>query len=372
MKDDLRSIIDPDGVEFRLVDSADITDAMGEEMIAVFRSTFGRWPLIDPGVPVIDHLRWKTSGPFTRLGSMQARLDGRLAFASTTWATWMRIGGRRWLRFYYPDTAVDPAFQGRRIYSRVPEYRRRLVTERHDLSLHDRPASARQTKPLARRGQRRLANRVTRWFRVLRPLGFCSTRGRPELAPIALALAAAGALTARARRGPLRRSRLEPRDQHGFDQRFDALFEEAASSFDVLVERNQGYLSWRYGDRRAGPFVVRSIGSEERLLGYAVHRTAGSNTHLCDLLALPGRDDVVEALAADAIRAAATAGATGIECWLSSRHPYRRALRRQGFLNSRFDVGVEYHPIDATAEELRSLADPGARVHFLIGDTDLI
>ena len=118
MAEDLRSILDEDGVEFRRVDRDEITDAMAEEMIAVFRATFGRWPLVDPGVPVLDHLRWKTSGPFTRIGSLQARVDGRIAYATTSWASWMRIGGRRWLRVIYPDTAVDPVYQGRRIFSR--------------------------------------------------------------------------------------------------------------------------------------------------------------------------------------------------------------------------------------------------------------
>ena len=71
---------------------------MAEEMIAVFRATFGRWPLLDPGVAALDHLRWKISGPFTRIGSLQARVDGHIAYATTSWASWMRIGGRRWLR----------------------------------------------------------------------------------------------------------------------------------------------------------------------------------------------------------------------------------------------------------------------------------
>ena len=120
----------------------------------VFRATFGRWPLVDPGVPVLDHLHWKTSGPFTRIGSMQARVDGRIAFATTSWASWMRIGGRRWLRVIYPDTAVDPAYQGRRIFSRSVSHRLRLVNEPHDLSLHERRSSIRQKGPLGARGRR--------------------------------------------------------------------------------------------------------------------------------------------------------------------------------------------------------------------------
>ena len=373
MTDDRRLILYPDGVEFRIVDAAEITDEMGLEMIAVFRSAFGRWPSIDPEVPAMDHLRWKTSGPFkSGLGSLQARVEGRLAYATTSWASWMRIGGRRWLRVYYPDTAVHRDFQGRRIYSRVPEYRRRMIADRRDLSMHDHHGSPRQKGPLGRQGQQFMANAVTRWYRVLRPISFSTGRDKLWLAPIAIVAAAGGGLLATTRHSSLRRSNLQPRDHDGFDDRFDRLFDEAAVSFDVILERHQDFLRWRYGDRRAGPFLVRSIVEGDRLLGYRILRVAGAKAYLCDLLALPGREDVVEALVADAVHAARAANATGVECWLSSGHPYRGALSRQGFFDSRLDVGVQYTPIDATAEDLRCLADPKARVHFLIGDTDLV
>jgi hypothetical protein len=372
MTEDLRSILDEDGVEFRRVDRDEITDAMAEEMIGVFRATFGRWPLLDPGVAALDHLRWKISGPFTRIGSLQSRVDGRIAYATTSWVTWVRIGGRRYLRAIYPDTAVDPAYQGRRIYSRAVGYRRRLVSERHDLALHEHTASLRQKGPLAREGQALIANRVTRRYRVLRPLAFSASRGRIELAPLVLGMAALGAARAATRRGTIRRGALRPRDDDRFDSRFDQLFEEAAKEFDVINERSAEFLRWRYGDRRSGPFVVRSIADRDRLLGYAVFRADGAKAYLADLLALPGRDDVIETLVADAVALAHRGGASGLECWLSGRHPYRAALRRQGFFDSRLDIGVEFHPIAATAEDLRCLHDPHARVHFQMGDTDMV
>jgi hypothetical protein len=370
--DDVRSIVDADETEFRRVDAHQISDAMAEEMIGVFRGAFGRWPLVDPGVPDLDHLRWKVSGPFTRIGSLQAVVGGRIAYATTSWVTWMRIDGRRFLRAIYPDTAVDPAFQGRGVYSRAVGHRRSLVGEPHDLAFHEQMGSSRGKGPLGRKGQARVANIVTRRYRVLRPLAFSADRSRLELAPVVLALAVWSTTVASLRRRALRRWGLRPRDDDRFDRRYDALFEEAASDFDVIPERTQEFLRWRYGDRRAGPFRVRTISDDGRLLGYAILRLAGARAYLADVLALPGRLDVVETLLADAVAIARRARAAGLECFLSGNHPYRAALRRQGVIDTRIDIGLEYHPIGATVEDLRCLANRRARVHFQMGDTDLV
>jgi hypothetical protein len=116
---------------------------------------------------------------------------------------------------------------------------------------------------------------------------------------------------------------------------------------------------------------VRSIVEGRTLAGYAILRFNGGAAYVADLLALPGRLDVVEALIADVVAIARRAGSTGVELWLSGGHPYRRALGRQGFFDSRLDTGWAYHAVDAPIEAMRPLADPHARVHLLMGDTDL-
>ena len=322
---------------------------------------------------MLDHLHWKTSGPFTRIGSLQARVDGRIAYATTSWASWMRIGGRRWLRAIYPDTAVDPAYQGRRIFSRSVSYRRRLVTEPHDLSLHERTSSVRQKAPLDRKGQSMLANRVTR--RVSDPapasvLGDTRTARAGAFRPRRWRRSARR--SAATRRGALRRDALRPQDDHRFDSRFDELFEEAAADFDVINERSDEYLRWRYGDRRAGPFVVRSISDRDRLLGYAVSARLERKPTSPISSRSRAASMCSKRWSPTPSRSRIAAGASGVECWLSGGHPYRAALRRQGFFDSRLDVGVEFHPIAATAEDLRCLRDPHARLHFQMGDTDMV
>ena len=360
-----------DGFEFRLLDSSEITATVAEEMVALFRAGFGRWPYHDPGVCAVDHLRWKTSGPVTRVGSLHCRLDGRLVFANTAFGNWVRLRGVRRLRLVLPDATVDPAARGRRIYSRSVEYRNRVVRTPWDFSMHERSSSDRLEQRLAREGRRPLGNRIAVLHRVLRPVRpKAASRGDEDRSPPAVmtALWALGRLVAAVAR-PKSRLRVAPGT---LDARFDRLFEEAASSFDCIAERTGEFLRWRYGDRRAGPFVVRTVAEGDRLLGYLVLRSGAATAYVADLLALPGREDVVDVLVGDAVDLAAKAGTALVGCWLPRRHPYRRSLVRHGFFVTRRDAGVSYHAVDMDPEELRFLEDPQTRVHYTIGDTDLV
>src|SRR5688572_17241571 len=168
----MRSVTDPDGVEFRRLDQGELTDAIASEMLGVFSATFDRWPALDPEVPLLDYLRWKTSGPFTRIAAVQALADGRIVLTTTSWASWMRIAGARRLRIVLLDAAAHPDYQGRGLYSRSVAHRAALVGADFDFSFHERGSSLRNQSPLKRRGHTTVASRTTRRLRVFRPVLF--------------------------------------------------------------------------------------------------------------------------------------------------------------------------------------------------------
>jgi hypothetical protein len=90
------------------------------------------------------------------------------------------------------------------------------------------------------------------------------------------------------------------------------------------------------------------------------------------VLALPDRLDAVALLVRELVAELADAGCTDVLCWLPERHPYRAVLHRAGFLDARQKPHITYRPCGASAEELAFLAEPGVRMHFTIGDTDLV
>ena len=91
----------------------------------------------------------------------------------------------------------------------------------------------------------------------------------------------------------------------GFDDSFDDLFERVAAVVPCLPEKDAAFLSWRYGrGSPQAPVTVLGVRSGGRLLGYAVLKdvSQGQDGYILDLMALPGRQDVVRALLRETVR----------------------------------------------------------------------
>jgi len=98
---------------------------------------------------------------------------------------------------------------------------------------------------------------------------------------------------------------LEAEVLSGFDESFDDLFERVAAVVPCLAEKDAAFLGWRYGpESPQAPVTVLGVRSGGRLLGYAVLKSAskGQDGYVLDLMALPGRPDVVRALLRESVR----------------------------------------------------------------------
>ena len=92
---------------------------------------------------------------------------------------------------------------------------------------------------------------------------------------------------------------------NGFDESFDVLFEKIASVVPCLAEKDAAFLDWRYGPGSPQhPVTILGARDREGLLGYAVLKVTqdGQDGYPLDLVALPGRADVAQALLWEAIR----------------------------------------------------------------------
>jgi hypothetical protein len=95
----------------------------------------------------------------------------------------------------------------------------------------------------------------------------------------------------------------------GFDESFDELFEKIASRVPCVPEKDSAFLRWRYGPSSPQtPVTILGVRDGGELVGYAVlgvtvKSPAGfRDAYILDLVALPGRHDVTQALLGEAVR----------------------------------------------------------------------
>jgi len=378
----------PDGstveARLRVVDGGRVSEAELAAIHAALRRGFGDWPTFEVGGSSFDHLSWKIAGRRRRRNAALVwEIGSAVVGVSLELYRELLVRGVERMGRVGADSSVDQAWRGRglnlhrqRIAAPFREGRAAISmgTTNNRRGVHFRSDNRVLHTPirvlLSVSDPWRLASawRERGGRRFPRPVAAAALWGMQTLATVK------GLLMRR----PLRRAadasgvRLRPADR--FDERVDELFEAAARDFDLIVVRRHDYLNWRFCDERAGSYAVWLAEAEtgDELLGYVVTRRDGSRGYVVDLLARPGRLDVVDALLDRALRELRAGGATGVLCWMVEDHPYMQALRRHGFFDSRRDPRFIFRACGMPAEELTFLHEPGARVHLTHGDTDVI
>ncbi|MCH8850136.1 MAG: hypothetical protein IIC89_04850 [Chloroflexi bacterium] len=323
-------------------------------MLAVLQAAFKPWPKGELSIDPIEHLRWKLRSSELALKRHRvavahpnaARLSGasedaRIIGVSITIAYSVKVGDRLLLAHGGADAAVHPEFRNAGVMTEID----RLGHEKSDrvFDVHFGVQSGHEA--IRRVGRHRQSGRRTVDVSVL---------VRPEAA-VPDAAVADWAI----------------RDVDRFDERVDTLWAEASRPYDIILARTAKRLNWRYCDPAAGGFSVKIAERDGRLLGYTAYRMSYGKGYIADLLALPGRLDVVDALVTTALRDFQNAGASASECWITDRHPYRDVLLRAGFTNARKTVGMVRGQRVPDAD-IAQFMNEHASVHVMLGDTDLI
>lgn len=163
----------------------------------------------------------------------------------------------------------------------------------------------------------------------------------------------------------------------GFDEGANDFWKEISEHYDFIIVRDRDFLNWRFSDPRAGNFVIKSVEDGERLLGYcvtAINRARESYPvgYIADLLALPGRLDVVDSLISDAVDFFDRNDVNIINCLMARGHPWVKNLQRHGFLDSRMRIRLFHTDLglgEGLCDEICQLKD-AVRIHVSYGDFD--
>jgi GNAT superfamily N-acetyltransferase len=159
-----------------------------------------------------------------------------------------------------------------------------------------------------------------------------------------------------------------------FDERIDEFWENVKGGYSFILEKNHTYLNWRYCDPRGGDFAVRQVVKDGAVLGFIAIQLTRLDGYLegfvMDLLALPGRLDVVDALLKDGCDYFDKLGVNAFYYMVVDGHPYQEISEKIGFVNSRRKpyIGCQVNDTE-NFEIMRSSSRD--RIYFGYADTFL-
>jgi hypothetical protein len=124
-----------------------------------------------------------------------------------------------------------------------------------------------------------------------------------------------------------------------FDERIDVFWDKIKDGYNFILEKNRSYLNWRYCGPRAGNNVVMQAEKDGEILGFIALELVRDGEYkegfVTDLLALPGRLDVVDSLLRDACKYFDGLGINTVYLMTVKKHPYQGLSNRNGFIDSR-------------------------------------
>lgn len=164
-------------------------------------------------------------------------------------------------------------------------------------------------------------------------------------------------------------------DLDKFDDRVNDFWKKISVKYGFIVERNKEYLNWRYCDPCAGGFLIRQAEENGEILGYCVLKiNKYGNDYpvgfIVDLLSIPDRIDVTEALLKDALFYFDRNDVNIVNFLVVKDHPFVTVFRKVGFMDSRIKFHM-FYAIEELSEEIGKVGSLQAdKVFFCWGDHD--
>ena len=156
-----------------------------------------------------------------------------------------------------------------------------------------------------------------------------------------------------------------------FDDRFTALWERVAPSFDFAVRRDAPYLNWKFIEPPHVRYSVVALVRDGRVDGYAVYRhlrePRGLVTLLIDLLADPADSNGVLTLLRWIDREARAADSDKIRTF-AMHAGFRRLMRRSGYFTVKSTI--EFTLKINAVEVAPAFYQETGRWHVTLGDSD--
>ncbi len=351
-----------------------------EEIVSLLQLVFEGWPHFDLRCDPLDHWKWKyTDNPMKSTIISVCMSNNEIIGCVHRIQKRVKIGDTVFLCCSGADSAVYPQFQGRKGYSKMFE----LVKDQEKKSGTQCTYSVTYHPKLIKffMKHRRVFPHSTSVF--LRVKDIDHHLRMTDVRRVGLyrcgffLVKMSNKLKYALSSSSLPREDFRILRTHCFDDRIGGFWNRVQDHYGFIVERTKDYLNWRYCDPRGGDYIVKIAEGNGEVLGYIVARI---NTYrkdypigyIVDLLTLPGRLDVADALVRESVRDFDELNINTTKCQMVEGHPYQRILEKCGFMKSRSRIQVFFSLSEsATGKELEKMLKCSAnRIHFMYGDYD--
>ena len=351
-----------------------------ENRIVPFLERHMGWPSVISSVPHLDHWRWKfLSDPLGFHLVCVAEHKGEIVSHSASLPARMKIGQETVIASQGVDLVTDPAFRGHGLIGQTMKCRNRIKDEHSVVLDFGFPNHAAYQLSLMKQGFQDLAITMLQHRYIVDPELFFSKLRYGSIKRL-------GYRSMEAVRRTLSRpvdlgEGVVVEDGASLGAEFDRLYERASRDFDMMIVRDRGHLAWRYGDPRAGPFIIRAIRSGGQLAGYMVHKEEERDgtrfLNIVDYLVDPDLPHLQAELISDSKSLAQGLSIETILCCLPQGHPYAKSLSEAGFRSEVRYTGER--PMSMIALErggghalMDVLKKKDLRAHIMLGDTDWV
>ena len=169
---------------------------------------------------------------------------------------------------------------------------------------------------------------------------------------------------------------LQPEDVYAwedltrFDERFDALWQEAQPMYTITGERNACFLNWRFADCPYKQFRVFALvrKSDKKLIGYVVYRPSPDGTHIEDFFAVEP-DRMFRLLLSEFLCFVRRQGFDAVTFYYFGEERLTRMFEQFGFVRRKVTRTMVIH-VDDESPIRADVLNP-RRWHFLYADNDV-
>lgn len=122
-----------------------------------------------------------------------------------------------------------------------------------------------------------------------------------------------------------------------FDDRINEFWNKISNDYNIIRKRDKEYLNWRYVEVPNEDFTIYIVIEEEdEICGYIVLGCRDDDSltwgYIYDMIALTGREDIIQCLIAKAVKFFNSKGVDAISCKMIADEVYRKIFLRNGFI----------------------------------------